>query len=104
MYFDPQKWQKIAGCSSENLQILEAFPIFLEGGEIFHKMGGGFFKIIVFKKYEHTIVIFKSLQKHGIFNVNFRLLSWLLSSFLVKFRIFLRILVRSSVFDVDLRF
>ena len=41
VYFWPQKWQKMAGFSIENLQILKGFSIFLrEGGYLiyeFHK-------------------------------------------------------------------
>ena len=31
VYFWPQKWQKMAGFSIENLQIVEAFSIFVGG-------------------------------------------------------------------------
>ena len=40
VYFWPQKWQKMAGFSIENLQILEFFSIFLGEGYVifeFHK-------------------------------------------------------------------
>ena len=32
VYFWPQKWQKMAGFSIENLQIVKAFSIFVGGG------------------------------------------------------------------------
>ena len=34
VYFWPQKWQKMAGFSIENLQILEGVSIYLGGGDI----------------------------------------------------------------------